>query len=333
MSTDVMGNPSLGGTEYKIPVYKDLVSVANNLADGKLRFGDATSIVDLGMGILSTVLDPLGAILGSAVDFLMNLLVNSIKPLGDAVNWLLGDPPSIAATSTTWRETSASIAESGNAFVDSLGGLGTWEGPAAESYKGVVRHTHDVYGQAAEAADGVASWISLAGAVVGTFREFMWGMLKDFITEVIKAAIAAVIAAVPSLGASVGAFTTWFGARMTMIAGKFTKTLSKLMTKMGDLCKKLGMSGRAFYVAAEKLRQLAGKLGRSASQGFGSSGIGRTPRLPGDSNPDFNRYNPGYKDLKDGYKKVKRGTEAIDKGADVYDGGNGSQVQDLPDGY
>ena len=333
MSTHVMGNPSFGGAEYKFPVYKDLVSVANNLADGKLRFGDATSIADLGMGILSTVLDPIGAILGSAVDYLMNLLVNSIKPLGDAVNWLLGDPPSITATSATWRQTAVTVVDSGDAFVSSLGGLGTWQGPAAESYKGVVRHTHGVYTQAAQAADGVAGWVGLAGAVVATFREFMWGMLKDFITEVIKAAVAALIAAVPSLGASVGAFTVWFGARMAMIAGKFTRTLSKLMTKMGDLCQKLGTSGRAFHVAAEKLRQLAGKLGRSASQGFGSSGVGRTPRMPGDTNPDFNRYNPGYQGFKDGYKQAKRGTEAADKGADVYDGTSAPPVQDLPDGY
>lgn len=333
MSTHVMGNPSFGGTEYKFPIYKDMVSVANNLADGKLRFGDVTSVADLGMGILSTALDPIGAILGSAVDFLMNLLVNSIKPLGDAVNWLLGDPPSISAASTTWRETGVKVVDSGNAFVASLGGLGTWEGPAAESYRGVVRHTHGIYNQAAQSADGVATWISVAGAVVATFREFMWGMLKDFITEVVKAAIAAVIAAVPSLGASVGAFTAWFGARMAMIAGKFTRTLSKLMTKMGDLCQKLGKSGRSFYQAAEKLRQLAGKLGRSASHGFGSSGVGRTPRMPGDTNPDFNRYNPGYQGFKDGYKTAKRGTEAMDKGADIYEGSGVPPVQDLPDGY
>lgn len=330
-----LGNPEIFGTSLKLPVYSDLVSVTTNLADGKLRFGDVTSVAGLGLGILNATLDPLGAILSSAVDYLMNLLVNSIKPLGDAVNWLLGDPAGITAVAQSWQDAATEVTQQGNAFVDSLADVSQWQGEAAQMYRNVVRHTHDVYQQAQEAAAGVAGWVTLAGGVVGVFREFMWSLLKTFITEIIKAAILALAAAVPTVGGSIAAFGTWFSARMAMMAGKFTKTLSKLMTKIGDLVKKLGLSGRAFYVAAEKLRQIASKFGQAASQGFGSSGIpgGSKPSLPGDLTKDFKQEVPGYSSVKDGYKNASRAGKVGDAAADGWDKAHPDQIQDLPAGY
>lgn len=337
MSSPSLANPTPfgGGVELKIPVYADLVGAAQSLGDGKLRFNDLTSLVDVGMGILTTALDPLGALVGSAVGYLVDWLIANLEPLKKAVDWLLGAPDQIAETARQWRQTGTTIADQGDAFVASLSGLSTWAGPASEAYKGVVRHCHAVYQQANEAANGVAGWVNLAGALVKAFREFMLSMLKDFITEVVKAALIAAASAVPSLGASIGVFTSWFSARMAMMAGKFAKTLSKLMTKMGDLAKKLGASGRSFHVAAEKLRQAASRFGRSASRGFGNSGVpgGPSPRLPGNTTAEFNRNMPGYEEFKKGYKWGKRVTGGVDKGADMVDAGPQGSVDDLPEGY
>lgn len=330
-----LSNPEILGTTLKLPIYSDLVSITTNLSDGKLRLGDVTSTADVSLGILNTALDPLGAILGSAVDYLMNLLVSSIKPLGDAVNWLLGDPAGITAVARSWQDAATEVTKQGNAFVGSLADVSQWQGAAADVYRNVVRHTHDVYQQAQEAAAGVAGWVTLAGGVVSVFREFMWGLLKDFITEIVKAAILALAAAIPTVGGSIAAFGTWFGARMAMMAGKFTKTLSKLMTKIGDLVTKLGKSGRAFYVAAEKLSQLAARLGRSASHGFGASGIpgASSPRLPGDITKDFKAQQPGVSKVKDVYSDAKRGTKIVDTAADAWDTAHPDPIDDLPAGY
>ncbi|MDO5286381.1 MAG: hypothetical protein Q4G45_06105 [Actinomycetia bacterium] len=329
-----LANPKPWGVELKIPVYKDLVSMAQNLGDGKLRCGDVTSVIDLHLGILNTALDPLGAIISSAVDFLMNLLVENIKPLGDAVNWLLGDPKGIQAVSQSWNKTADAVATSGNSYIESLGQLSTWEGPAAETYKGVVRHAHGVYEEAADSARGVAGAVGLGGAIVSMFREFLWGMLVDFVTEVIKAAVAAVLAAIPSAGGSVAAFTAWFSGKMALIAGKFSKTLSKLMTKMGDLCQKFHKSGRSFHVAAEKLRQLAKQMGHRSSQGFGRSklniGKGGAPKLPLNNMDEFKQNTPGYDTFNDVYKHGKRATAAADKAANSTPP---TELQDLPEGY
>lgn len=330
-----MPNPSpIGNTELKIPIYSDLSSAAKNWSDGNLRFGDFTSALDLGLGILNTALDPLGAVLGAAVDYLMNLLVTYIKPLGDAVNWLLGDPPSITKTAKGWHDAGEKISDSANKHVGYVSDTPSWTGPAADAYKPVVTGTHEVYIEASGAAKSVGAWIGVAGGIVAAFRQFFWDMLKDFITQVIEAAILALAAAIPSFGSSIGAFTAWFTGRAAMMAGKFSKTLSKLMTKVGNLARKLGMSGRKFDVAAQKLSQVASRLGRSASRKFGKSGIDPAPKLPGNTKDRFNRNHPGYPDASDKYKKAKRYTNAADQGADGYEGdGKDAPIQDLPAGY
>ncbi|MDN5724509.1 MAG: hypothetical protein L0G99_01075, partial [Propionibacteriales bacterium] len=148
-----------------------------------------------------------------------------------------------------------------------------------------------------------------------------------------KAAILALASAIPSVGASVAAFGTWFGARMGMMAGKFSKTLSKLMTKMGNLARKLGLSGRKFDVAAQKLSQAAGRLGRGASTRFGRSGVDATPRLPGDSTQAFKDNVPGYDGFNKNYKRGKRVSNAVDEGVQNTQDGNSTPINDLPAGY
>ena len=333
MTTGPLPTPSLAGTTISVPVYSDLTAAATSWGDGKLGFGDITAVADLGLGILNTALDPVGAILGSGVDYLMNLLVNNIEFLKKAVDDLLGDPDSITTTAQSWSQACVTIADSANRHVGYLSDTPSWTGPAADAYAGVVRGTHEVYLQASEAAADVSGWIGVAGSVVAAFRAFIWGMLKDFITQVIEAALLALASAIPSFGASIGAFTAWFGGKMAMMGGKFAKTLSKLMTKIGALARKLGMSGRQFDVAAQQLRQVASRLGRRASGNFGRSGMTPNPRMPGETAPDFKRDVPGYDDFQKNVKRGKNVTNAVDQGAHNHQDGTSTPIDPLPAGY
>jgi uncharacterized protein YukE len=326
MTTAPLSNPSAFGAEYKAPIYSDLVSA-------KLGFGDITSAVDLGLGVLGAALDPIGAILGSAVDYLMNLIVNNISFLKKAVDDLLGDPPGITKVAMAWSQAGQDIATSANRHVGYISELETWTGDAATAYRDVVRGTHGVYQTASVAAADISGWVGIAGSVVSVFREFVWGMLKDFITQVIEAAIAALAAAIPSLGSSIGVFTAWFTGKIGVMAGKFAKTLSKLMSKMGAMARKLGKSGAAFDTAAQRLSDVAGKMGRAASRNFGRSGIQPNPRMPGENTDPFNRAFPGFEGGKKAYRNTKNVTNATDSGAHNTQDGNSVPIDDLPAGY
>lgn len=319
--------------DVKIPIWNDVVGATKALGDGKLNAGDFFAIADMGFGILTTALDPLGAILGAAVDLLLDVLLAAFKPFSDAVDKLLGNGDKVAEVAQKWADTGTSIVNSGNEYVNSLGSISSWQGEAAENYRSSVQKIHGAYEQAAETANGISGWIGAVGAIVGIFREFVWGLLKEAITQALEAAILAIASAVPSFGASLGAFGTWFTGKMAMLGGKFAKTLSKLLKKVGDLMRKLGLSGRSMDVAAEKLRQVARMLGRFAGRQYGHSGIPHShgaPTLPGNTKPNFKHYQPGYEGLKDGYDKAKDAGKVVDG---MRTGDHGPKLQDLPPEY
>ncbi len=316
-----------------IPIYNDLASCAKNLADGRLGFGDFTSVLDVGLGILNTALNPIGALVKAPLDFLLQWIVQNVEPLDEALNGLLGDPHSIEQTAKAWVDAAQEISESANRYVASLPGIDSWTGPAADAYREAVRGIHLTFSEAASSAADVSGFVGLAGGLVAAFRAFIWDMLVTFLSEVITAALVALASAVPSFGASIAAFTGWFSARMAMIAGRFSKTLSKLLTKLGDLAQKLGLSRTAFDSAARSLREIARRMGQSASRGFGQSGIGRHPTLPGDGRQDFGRNMPGFSDRTGDYGNIKRGTDAMDKGAENHDAAGRTDIEDLPEGY
>jgi len=332
VTTGPLPTPSLAGTTISVPVYSDLTAAATSWGDGKLGFGDITAVADLGLGILNTALDPVGAILGSGVDNLMNLLVNNIEFLKKAVDDLLGDPDSITTTAQSWSQAGVTIADSANRHVGYLSDTPSWTGPAADAYAGVVRGTHEVYLQASEAAADVSGWIGVAGSVVAAFRAFIWGHAQGLHHPGDRGGAA---------GAGVG----------DPVVRRLDRRVHRLVRRQdGDdgrqvrqdavqaddqdrRPRKLGMSGRQFDVAAQQLRQVASRLGRRASGNFGRSGMTPNPRMPGETAPDFKRDVPGYDDFQ---KNVKRGTNvtnAVDQGAHNHQDGTSTPIDPLPAGY
>lgn len=345
-----MPTPSLGGADIKIPVYSSLANAANSWSDGKFSIGDVTAAPDIALSILNTALDPLGAILKSAVEYLMDLLLEVVKPLGEAVDFLLGNPDAIYEHAGKWQTIAESIADQGNQHAQTVTATPTWQSPAAEAYRQTQRTLNDSFQAATGAASAMGKWVSAVGSGVAIFRDLMWGMLVDFVTEIIKSAILALAAAIPSAGTSIGAFTGWLGVRSSMIAGKFAKKLSKLMKWCAKVARKLGFSGRAFDRAAESLSRLAQRFGQNAARriargdttyysrpGGGAEGpaapnqLPVDPQLPGSSRPTWNEHNGGVQDVIDKYENAKKyGQEPVDN---YYNEGTGREgtpsVQDI----
>lgn len=320
MSQGPLPQPTTNGATLKIPVYSDLSSAAKNWSDGKFSIADVTAPLDIGLSILNTALDPLGAIVGAAVDYLMNLLINTVKPLGDAVDFLLGNPDAIYQHAQKWQGVSERIAALGNEHAQTAKGAPSWNAPGAEGYRAAQRALNDSYQEAVGAAHSMGQWVTAVGSGVGIFRELMWGMLKDFITEIVKAALIALAAAIPSAGTSIGAFTGWLGVRASMMCAKFSQKLAKLMRWCSKVAKKLGMSGKAFDKAAQSLSKTAVKFSQKARSSVANGATSYQRGLPdGVQGPSTNHTIPtkpdlpgktpapdGVKDFNDAYKNAKR---------------------------
>jgi len=64
--------------------------------------------VGAGVDTLAVVSDPLGALMQYGLSWLME----HIRPLSEALDWLAGDPAQIAAHSQTWRNVASSLPRS-----------------------------------------------------------------------------------------------------------------------------------------------------------------------------------------------------------------------------
>src|SRR3954471_19145020 len=86
----------------------------------------------VGTGLDALVSDPLGALLQYGIAW----LIEHVKPLSEALDWLAGDPGAIAGHAQTWRN----VAERVRAESDELAravrfDLTEWEGAAADAYR------------------------------------------------------------------------------------------------------------------------------------------------------------------------------------------------------
>lgn len=264
MATEGLPYVSVGQATVSIPIYNDLASATQHWTDGEMTIGDLTAVGDIGLGVLAVALDPLNALIGAAVGSLMDILVKNVSWLKEPVDFLLGNPDAIFAHAQKWQQVSDNLVTVANRHAGTAGDLPGWSGPASNAYTEVLRGVNESYRSAAGAASKMADWVSTAGMVVGIFRETIWGLIKTFVTEIVEAAILAAAAAVPSLGASIAAFTGWFGAKMAMVGAKVTSKMAKLMRVLSKLAKKMHLSSKFFDDAARALSKVSQRLARSA---------------------------------------------------------------------
>lgn len=339
-------NPSIGGTAVSIPVYSDLAGAVKSWSDGEFTIGDITAPANIALGILSTALDPLKALIGAAVGTLLDYLVAHVSWLKEPVDFLLGNPDAIFEHAQKWQELSTALVAAGNAHAATATQLPSWTGPASDGYTQVLKNVNKNFKAGSAAAAKMADWVSVVGTGVAMFRDLIWGMVKDFVTEVVEAAILAVAAAVPSLGASVAAFTGWFSAKMAAMAAKVTSKMAKLMRWASKIAKKMGMSGKAFDRAALALSKASQKLAHTAADAIRAgrttpATAGRhaapnqpiplTPRMPGRTSPKDVFGDDGAK-IYDTIKKVKDKAKTVDKGqtkGTTEFNGDDEQVQDI----
>ncbi|WLS44520.1 hypothetical protein Q3V37_24510 [Micromonospora profundi] len=102
--TDVVANPLVAARHDSTRWYTGL-GLVEDVADTVSGIESGSWIdstiggVATSMDALATVLDPLGSLVSWGVGWLLE----HVKPLSDALDWLAGDPDQIHAYASTWR--------------------------------------------------------------------------------------------------------------------------------------------------------------------------------------------------------------------------------------
>ncbi|SDH88958.1 RHS repeat-associated core domain-containing protein [Actinokineospora alba] len=195
--------------------------------------------VGTGLEMLSLALDPVGTLLSYAVSWLME----HVKPLSDALDWLCGDADQIAAYAQTWanvaKETGKVAEDFGNEVKNGTAG---WAGEAADAYRASAALQNEQVSAAATCADSIGSTVQVVGVLVGAVRE----IVRDLVAECVATLIARIPQWIAEIGGTLGIATPHVVASATALIAKwvnrikdFIKALTKSLDSLSGLLKKL----------------------------------------------------------------------------------------------
>lgn len=194
-------------------------------AGGQLVVDGAGFIAGAGADLASFVLDPVGWLVSNG----LNILIELIQPLQDALHFVTGDGPALKTAAANFGNIAKGFVTLADDFVKTGDeSLKDWVGEAGDAARNAL----------GDFAVGIKGIGSSAGTVAETLQ--MWSMVMTVIEEVVKSIISelvtwaiyiwlpALAASVVSLGSSVAAAMTATIAKAASAMGKITKHLGKL---------------------------------------------------------------------------------------------------------
>ncbi|BCJ56130.1 hypothetical protein Asp14428_76050 [Actinoplanes sp. NBRC 14428] len=232
----------------------------NSWVDGTL--GGVGGTLDL----LGTVIDPLGSLVSWGVSWLME----HVKPLKEALDWLAGNPDEVAAHAMTWQNVAAFADETGRSYADALRAqLSEWQGASGEAYRAHAADQVSAIDGISTAAGAISYAVEGAGLLVGLVR----GIVRDLIAQF----VATLAARLPQWLAEEG---LTLGLATPVVIGQVSALVAKWVNRIQEFIRALLAS----------LRRLRGKLGdlsglmaslKDLLRRLHRTGPVKTPRKPG----------------------------------------------------
>lgn len=204
--------------------------------------------------MLNTVLDPVGAILGAPIDWLLDWLVSRIRPVKVALDALLGDPGGVAENAERWHQCAAATTSIGPQIQPAIAQLQTWQGPAKDSFEPIHQAIVDLMPKAAENYKNFAQLSEMSGVVVATTRGFIWGEFKRAIVKAVVSALVGIINAWWSFGASALAGLANVGLQIATFLSRMAGKISELIEAASRFAKDGGRIAKALQGAAHSLK-------------------------------------------------------------------------------
>src|ERR1044072_474707 len=231
---------------------------------------DAGAAVEL----LPMVIDPLGTLASYGVSW----LIEHVRPLKEALDWVAGDPPVITSFSETWGNVATEVKAGAQELLNEVGaGTSGWTGAAADSYRGHAAEVSDAVAGAGALADGISAGVMIMGEGVAFVRE----CVRDMVGELVGRLIAWALEVAATLG-----FAT------PVVVAQATTAISKVASRIADLVRKLvktiGNVSPRIRKIVSKLDEIIGQLAKLMRKADGSAtpsaarhADGTTPHVDG----------------------------------------------------
>jgi hypothetical protein len=177
-------------------------------------------------------IDPLPAM----ASWLAGAIMEHVKPLSDALDWLAGDPDQIAANARTWTNISqACVHTAADLRAAVTSDVSGWTGAAAEAYRAAADREAIALDGYAEAAAAKSKAVELSGMVVLTVRT----LVRDLIADLIATLLLRVPEWTAEVGFSLGIASPLVVAQISTLTAKWSVKITGLLTDLVDSLRRL----------------------------------------------------------------------------------------------
>src|SRR4051794_28831316 len=213
-------------------IAEDIRSLSGGVAGGgwiEGTIGGFAASVD----VLAVVTDPAGALVSWGVSWLME----HVKPLSDALDWLAGDPDQIMAYARTWQNVAGAASSAASSLRDAVDReLAAWTGPAADAYRRHATSHLGALNAAAEAGNGLAVIVEGAGLLVALVR----GLVRDLIADFVSVLAVRLWEWLAEEACTLGIATPWVVAQVSSLVGKWVAKITDLFRGLLASLRRLG---------------------------------------------------------------------------------------------
>jgi len=257
---------------------EDAAQISNGIQNNSWVDG-TLGTVGGALDIIGMVLDPIGSLVAWGVSWLME----HVKPLKEALDWLAGNPDAINAHATTWGNVSKFTGEAHQGYADAIRfETQTWIGESGEAYRQHAGIHLTVLEGIAKAANGISYAVMGAGLLVALVR----GIVRDLIAQFIATLAARLPQWLAEIGFTIGIGTPWVIGQVSALVAKWVNKIQEFVRALLNSLRRLKpMVGRLGDILTELKEEVLKKLGRSNPLKHGDEPSVPSGWKPGDPAP------------------------------------------------
>lgn len=252
-------------TDY--PIAKDISVVANAFTTGQGIGSALTAGVNIGISALGAFLDPLAWVVGQIMEPIYNWILDNAGFVKETLNLLLGNPEEVSRTGQCSTAQADRIAQRMYEFdAKAMEANPNWKGPGAGAAGAILQAYSRVQVFLVEILKMAGMGIEAVASIVDLVKQFIIGLAKDALNQLISKAVMSALASFVTFGAAYAAWTAWAAGKVAALAAKVSGFLGKLAQKAAGKAKDGSMLQTKLNEAAEALfRMQAGFLQKVAA--------------------------------------------------------------------
>jgi uncharacterized protein YukE len=241
-------------------IAEDIELIAQGVKNGSWVDG-GLGVVGASLDALAFVSDPVGVLLQYGVAWIME----HVKPLSQALDWLAGDPGQIAAHAQTWRNVATSMHTSATDLSTAVRlEVSSWGGTAGPAYRAWAVQQQQAIDGLAKAADTMAAITEGAGFLIAAVRI----LVRDAIATVVSRLIVYAVEELASFGLATPLVAEQVATLVASWAAKIARWLKALLASLRQLMPIIRRLGELIEDLKKILNRLRGKdYGPEAPQG------------------------------------------------------------------